>query len=155
MLFQRIRTTEEKDELLREVELMLNSLFEEKGRGFESCLKNKIRFWVSEIVVSETGKDMASIEKYLTGLKSALENFGTLKLTLAFEPSDVSIDKFAEFVKRNIGEGIVIDLEYDSRILGGALITYKGEYRDLSLKRLFEDEYKQKQPEIMKIMYSR
>jgi F0F1-type ATP synthase delta subunit len=154
-LFSHIRTTDERDTLLDEIGTLLSSLYQEKGRGLDSCLKNKVRFWVSEIVRREIGSDLETAEKYLTGLKETLEGLGILKLTLAFEPTDISIDKFTEFVRRNMGEDIVVEFEYDARILGGALITYNGEFRDFSLKRLFEEEYKQKQPEVMKIMYTR
>jgi|CXWL01.1.fsa_nt_gi hypothetical protein len=162
-LLNRIRTVDERDKLLTEVDLLMASLYEDNGKGFEKALLARVRFWVTEIIKEEVTNDKDQIEKYLKGLRANLENMLLMKLTLAFEPTDVSIDKFFDYVNKNIKtetksgdfQGIILSFEYDPKILGGAEITWKGEYRDLSLRRLFEDEYEAKRGDVMKIMYSK
>lgn len=154
-LFSRVRTIEERSKLVSEIDLLLSSIYEDQGKGFESCLKNKVRHWVSEIVRSEISNDPSAMHEYLGQVKNELEKLEVIKLTLAFEPSDATIDKFFDFVAKNVEERVVLEFEFDARILGGALITYKGEYRDFSLKRLFEEEYLEKEKDIIKIMYSK
>jgi len=141
-LITKVRTVEERDMLKKELETLLDSLYTEKGSGFESALKSKGRFWVSEIIRNES-----------SGGPDA--KFKVLTLRLAFEPTDTSIDKFIAFTRKNVGESVILDFEYYPRLLGGAVITYEGEYRDFSLKRIFESEYAEKSTEVLKMMYSR
>ncbi len=169
-LLSHIRTVEERDRLLAEVDLLMSSIYEEQGKGFEKVLKSKIRFWVMEIIKDEVENDNLKIEKYLKGLKTDLIEMKTISLKLAFEPTEISIDKFHDYIKNNIKiyansettathaeefRGVILDISYDPNILGGAAITWKGEYRDFSLQRLFEEEYEAKKPDILKIMYSK
>ena len=154
-LIAKIRTTDEREKLNEELDLLLESLYREKGAGFESTMFSKIRYWVSEIIKSEVSNNSSEIEIYLKEIISHMGNLKVLSLKLAFEPTDTSIDKFFAFVRKNVGEGIILSFEYDPRLLGGAVITYKGEYRDFSLRRLFENEYKLKEKELLKVVYSR
>ncbi len=162
-LLTHIRTVDERDRLLSEVDQLISSNYEDQGKGFEKALKSKIRFWVSEIIKDEVTNENSQIEKYLQKLKADLSNMKTISLKLAFEPTDISIDKFHDFIIKNIKSyansddfnGILLDISYDPNILGGAAITWNGEYRDFSLQRLFEEEYEAKKADIMKIMYSK
>jgi len=154
-LLNKIRTVEEKDVLKSEINKLLDSLYTEKGSGFESALKSKVRFWVSEIIKSEVNNDYIEIEGYLKAVLENLDKFEVVSVKIAFEPTDSAIDRFFNFIKTEVGEMVIMAFELDRKILGGAVISYKGDYRDLSLKRLFEDEYEAKRDEVMKIMYSR
>ena len=154
-LVTKIRTLEERDKLKEEIVLLLDSLYTQKGEGVESTLSSQVRFWVSEIIKTESSNNLGEIESYLKDILSQLSQFKTLSLRLAFEPTNASIDKFITFTRKNIGMEVILDFDYDPRILGGAVITYEGEYRDFSLKRLFETEYAEKSTEVLKIMYSK
>lgn len=150
-LLSRIRTTEEKDKLLQEVELLLQSLYEQRGVGFDSTLTAKVRAWVAEVIRREINK-AGSREDYLEKLKDILVSLKKLTLTLGFEPTDKSLDKFASFVLKKKGEGIVLEIIYDPKIIAGAIIVYEGNYRDFSLKKVFEREINAKENELMQIL---
>lgn len=204
-LLSRIRTVDERDKLLDEVGLLLDSLYQinssngvenllqasevqegssatdlnddstapSKERIFARVLKSKVRFWVSEIIGSEVPNDLNSIEKYLQKIKEDLNAMKVLTLKLAFEPTDITIDKFHDFIKRNVGgisvhkdqnnsgsdnvqsADVILNFEYDPTVLGGAEIKWEGIYRDFSLRRLFEVEYEAQKAEVLKIMYSK
>ena len=76
-------------------------------------------------------------------------------MKLSFEPTEVSLDKFHAYLNEILPGGAILDIEYDPSILGGAQITWGGEFRDFSLKRLFESEYEAKQKELLKIFYTK
>ncbi len=152
-LFSHIRTVEERDFLINEADSMLNSLYQEGG--LERVLKAQVRYWVSEIVREELPADQAAREKYFKELKEVLGKIKIVNLKLAFEPTDISIDKFFTYVKDIVKEPVILNFEYNPTILGGAEVTWKGEYRDFSLKRVFEEEYDSKKSEILKMMYTK
>ena len=156
-LISKIRTVDEKEKLSQEVGLLLDSLYKEKGNGFYTSLKSQVRLWVSEIINSEAqqgGADIDKIEAYLKDIQKRLDALEVVTLTLSFEPTDATIDKFTKVI-RGGRENTILDFSYDPAVLGGAIVSFKGEYRDFSLKRLYESEYKTKEEEVLKIMYSR
>ena len=151
-LTSRIRTTEERDKLNEELDILLANLYEHKGAGLESALRTQVRSWVAEDIRANIPEHIEEVEKYLKGIKTAFEKLPVLKLTIAFDPTDSSIDKFLSFARKNVSEEILLELEVNPLIFGGCEITYKGEFRDFSLKRLFETEYKAKEEDLMKIV---
>lgn len=155
-LLSKIRTTEERDKLELELDLLLSNLYEHQGTGLDSALRTKVRNWVATEIRTELPdvSDVGLAQNYIKNLKGELSKLKTLKLKIAFEPTDSSIDKFSDFAHRYIGRDVLIDFEIDPQIFGGAEITYEGEYRDLSLKRLFESEYKEKEAELQKLLTS-
>lgn len=150
-ILSKIRTKEEGEKLLQEVEILIASLYEEEGRGFESALRTRVRQWVSDKLLLGFEKEGGDRQRYLKELKERLENLKTLGLTLAFEPTEASLDKFSSFIKKNLGEDVVLDISLDKSILGGAIIVWKGRWRDFSLRRLFEEEMAAKKEDLIQI----
>jgi len=151
-LISRIRTTEERDSLIAEIDILLAAVYEHKGAGLDSALKNRVRYWVAELIRGHIPPDPDAAENYLRDLKDRLTGLKTLGLRIAFEPTDSTIDKLISYVRKSITKEIILDVEIDPGIFGGAQITYMGEFRDFSLKRLFEEEYKKKESELATIV---
>lgn len=163
-LLSKIRTTAERDQVNSELDLLITNLYEHGGSSLDSVLRTQIRSWVAEIIRKgmPEGNDIEKAESYLKSLKDSLTKLKVLNLTIAFEPTDSSIDKFSDFVNKNRSNAsgpdgsqarrVILDFEIDPKIYGGAEITYDGNYRDFSLKRLFEEEYKAQEGELMSII---
>lgn len=154
-LLLKVRTVDEKEKLASELSILMDSLYKNKGDGLDSALNTQVRQWVAELVREEAGQDLNNINNYLKTVNSNLEKLKILNLTLAFEPTEASIDKIIKTIRESGDLDIILDFSYEPKILGGAIISYKGEYRDLSLKRVYEAEYEEKEKEVMKIVYSK
>jgi F0F1-type ATP synthase delta subunit len=154
-IISKVRTTEERDKILAEVSILLNSFYQDKGLGFSMTLKSQVRNWISQVILDEIPEDKEGIEKYLNDLKTKLDSLQTLTITVAFEPTSSSLDKFVGFVRENVSEDIILQIESDPSILGGAIITKGGQYRDFSLRRLFDSEFEAKKDELIKEIYKR
>lgn len=152
-LLKRIRTKEELNKLDNEVEILENSLYEQGDKGFDSVLSSRVRHWVAAEIRNDLEKEDAGKEIYLKSLREKLTKYNYLKMTLAFEPTDISIDKFFSFVRKYISEDVVIDFDYDARILGGAQISYQGKFYDLSLRRLFDQEFEEREKDLIAEIY--
>jgi len=140
-IFEKIRTLEERDDLVGEVDILIDALYQNSNQGLDAILKNKVRAWVSEIINNEITKEGVEVESYLKKLKADLLSLGDIKLVLAFEPTDSFIDRISTFFRKNIDQNMVLDISYNPGILGGCVVIYKGKYKDLSLKRIYEEEF--------------
>ncbi len=138
---QRIKTREDAEKLKSEIDVLLDLSYEEKGESFGSSLKSRVRFWVAEILTEELSTPGVNMQEELKILKGEIESLDILTLILSFEPSQSALETLSLFVKKNLGEKIILDVLYDSSILGGAKIIYKGIYRDFSLKKIFDAEF--------------
>jgi len=66
-------------------------------------------------------------------LKERLESLPVFSLTIAFEPTEEFRGKLANWIKENVEKKAVLDLKIDKEILGGAIISWQGKYRNYSL----------------------
>src|SRR3989344_568836 len=56
-----------------------------------------------------------------------------VSLTLAFEPSDTFLREITEFFEENLWKKVIIDLEIDEDLIGGARVSCNDHFRDFSL----------------------
>ncbi|GAF70006.1 unnamed protein product [marine sediment metagenome] len=154
-ILSKIKTTEEADKLNEEIDLLLNSFFEEREpgqTGFDYALKNKVRAWLSSILSEELSKEGVDTEFFLEELKKKLTTFKILKLDLAFEPTEAVIERMSLFARKNISEDVLLEINHLPNLIGGAVIIYEGEYRDFSLKKPVEEEFRKNREEIMELV---
>jgi F0F1-type ATP synthase delta subunit len=151
-ILRRLRTKEEVNELKDEINLLIRSLYETKDGNLADTLKYQIRSWVAVHVIDAFSKEGLDREKYLRDLLLLLDSFEQVELVIAFEPTEEHLDVFNAWVKENIGENVLLKLTFNPEILGGAIVISKGEYRDLSLKRVFETELESNRKKIMAML---
>ena len=149
-ILNKLRTLEDKEKLLLEIEILLSGLYEEKGLGFNSLLQNRIRGWVSSYLTEELSKPDVDKEAFLRGLEKELKSLKDVYLTLAYEPTQDQIDTIASFIRQSTGGKIILNLSYDPQLIGGVEIIYEGVFRDFSFKRIFEKEFEEDREEILK-----
>lgn len=133
-----IRTKDEALQLEREVDILLERLYDARTGAFEETLERDVRAWVAQAVKTAFGKPDTNKDEYLKGLKKELEKLAELKLTLAFEPTGKTLDKIHNWVTNNVGGGVVLEITVNPTILAGAILAYKGKYGDYSLRRKFK-----------------
>lgn len=150
-----IKMIDQLDNFLAEIENVLVSLFKVKNKNINQILDKTVGKSTAGIIkrLVEQNKiipsDYPSLKKVLTGLKEDLKKIKILKISLAIDPSQEQIDHIFDWVKENLGKGIILDIDRDESILGGAVISFNGQYKDFSLKRTLEEIFKIKKAEIM------
>jgi F0F1-type ATP synthase delta subunit len=135
-----IRTKEDAWALEQEIDILLNKLYSAKADEFSHALEHDVRSNVALIIKSSIEKARIDRDKYLQGLKNELKKLKEIQLTLAFEPTDATLEKIFLWVRENVGKGIILDINYSKTISGGAVIIHKGKYRDYSLKKLIRND---------------
>jgi len=128
LLSSKIRTREERDKLVSGIADLKKSLFEGKDSEFSIALNSKVPAWASEIIKKEMKGDP---KVYLDAVSNILIALKPLKLIIAFQPTETTIDKLSKYLEGSY----ILDFEYDPKIIGGAVIISKGEYRDYSLQK--------------------
>ncbi len=154
-LLSHIKTVDQARELTSEIDVLLDSLFKTENNAFDKAL-NSVSVVTSQMLKSALGGlkdninlgDKTKIQEYLIGIKEEIQKFKTLKLSLAFEPSEHTIDNLFAWVIQNLGSYVILDIDVDKKILGGAIIEYEGRYEDLSLKKRVEEVFGSKREEI-------
>jgi F0F1-type ATP synthase delta subunit len=82
------------------------------------------------------------LEKYLNLIKEKVQSFKFLKLTLAINASEELVETISYWITKNIGQMVLIDLNFDKSIIAGGLIEYEGKYKDFSIKSKLEKYFK-------------
>lgn len=132
-----ILTRKDANILLMEVSWLKETLFKTDPNVFAGVLKEKVRKKVSDIIENyisrgdDRGKLLELIEKKFRAAES-------IELVVAFEPTQSSLEKISNWVKMNIAP-VLIDYKLDKRLLGGAIVTYKGKISDGSLLKKFHE----------------
>ncbi len=146
-----IKTVDEREEIKSLIQELRESLF--KKEGFGRILKNKVPLKYSPLinsyVKSTLGKE--GFEGSLESLEEYLKNLKEINITLAFEPSEKTIDKIYTWVTKNVGTDVILNLAIQPDILGGAILSYKGLYFDYSLEKKLNAAFSEKREEIRKL----
>lgn len=148
-LMTSLKTTQEINELSSELDFLTSALFKSEEMTLEkalSSIRTKSKDMIMEIF-SKNNLDLTNketVRDFLDTLRELIKNFKVIKLILAFEPSQKTIENIHNFVSENIGAGFVLNIEKDESILGGSVVMFNGKYSDFTLKKSIEDAFANK-----------
>ncbi len=134
-ILKNIRTARDVLRAKEEIDLLLDSLYKSDTEAYDTTLKKHVRQWFSELVQNQINKNKVDKEKFLKGLGKKLDEMRRVKLTIAYEPTQNMVDGISDWIKERVGEDVVVEFSYNPGVLAGAVVVYKGEYRDFSLRK--------------------
>ncbi len=77
-------------------------------------------------------------------LEKKLRSLPEIKLEIAFSPDDNFINKLGQWIEKELGQKIILDITVNPKVVAGAIIEYQGNWRDFSsakeIDRLFIKE---------------
>ena len=139
-----VKTTDELNQLSSQIDGLLRALFKTPRGSFEKELE-KIGIENSEnlkelfLKNKLDLKDKELVKDFLEKLKQEFNKLKIVKLVTAFEPSTQIVNHIHDWILSNLGAGFILDISFDETILGGAIVSFKGEYRDLTVKKKLQD----------------
>lgn len=145
-ILEKVRTKEEANLLLSEIDLILSTLFTSRKK-LEKVLTKEIRLTTYAALRKDfLDKEVSpsKIKELLNELSEKLKKLKILEVTMAFEPTQDIINNIHNWVKENLGDDGILDIKLDKSILGGAIIVFKGLYKDYTLKKQLEGLFKNK-----------
>jgi F0F1-type ATP synthase delta subunit len=142
-LLSLIKTKAELFDLEEKME-MLSSLLGKINTNYEVQIKAVLDYDSFNALIKDFQdlnlklNNQADLEKYLILIKARMQNFKFLKLTLAINASEELVETITYWITNNIGEMILIDLNFDKSIIAGGMIEFEGKYKDFSIKSKLE-----------------
>jgi F0F1-type ATP synthase delta subunit len=106
--------------------------------------KNLYQFFLKLEEKEKIGSDQKEQFNLLEKLKDWLKKLPVLKLEIAFLPSEKTIEKISYWLKKEVGKKIILDIYFNPKIVGGAILEYEGKFANLSLAKEIEKIFYEK-----------
>lgn len=154
-----IRTVQEADNFCSEIDSILENSYKIKNKNLDEILSSLTGISTSSLIkkiLSDnniSSSDFASCEKILSQVKDGVKKMKVVKITLAIDPSNEIIAHISEWINQNLETNTLIDIDKDESILGGAVLSINGKYKDFSLKKNLEDVLARNKNELIKNIY--
>ena len=134
-----ITTKDDINLLADQLDLIGKSIYELNGNldlSLKDSLPANLYSLIAKLLQTEKKEDI--IKK----MKELLAKIELVDLTLSIKPTQKTLDALSSWFAKSIPQKTALDIKVDQRILGGALIAYKGKYFDGSLKNVLESVIK-------------
>jgi hypothetical protein len=83
-----------------------------------------------------------ALEDFFIKIEETVKDLPIVNLTLAIEPDEAYLKKIADWFVINLNKQVLIEVEVDEGIIGGAMIGFEGKQFNASVKPYFEKTYK-------------
>lgn len=130
-----IFTISDQEEFLSAIDILRNSLYSKDIDLKNSLKKIDVRF---ATVIQEYLENAADKGKLLDELRLSVKSMRVLNLRLGYVYDLEFAAQMGDWVKDNIGGDVVLELEIDPSLIGGAQVSFNGVFRDYSLKSSLE-----------------
>lgn len=152
-----VKTIQEADSLIENIDNLMFIFFKSEKISIKEALDSINTGFASEImqVFKKNNLDINnrnSVIDFFKNLKELIKKFKVIRLVLAFDPTDKTIENIHNFVKETLGIGYIFDIEVSQNILAGAIVIFNGKYIDYSLKRRIEDTFETKKGEMLNLI---
>lgn len=154
----KLKTKADLTQVLVSLDEFVSAFFDPKApddvkRAFDQ-LPSELQQVMKETFLNEpiTPENQNTIKKRVEALTAALHTIKTVELTIAFQPDEDGITLFSDWVKKNVGPNILIDLRFDKTIVGGALIVAGGTYKDYSVRKNLAGRFQIQREDIMALL---
>lgn len=81
-----------------------------------------------------------NIYKIFEELEANLPKLTTLTLYLTFEPDEKPLSQIGEYARKTFNnKSLLLDIKYDPKLIAGAALSFKGVYRDYSVRSRIDE----------------
>jgi F0F1-type ATP synthase delta subunit len=150
-----LKTKDEAQQCKTELNNLIEGLFSNKSFAelvseYVSYQKKDLLFALLEKYHIDT-KNLSQTQAFLQELQSAIDALPVATLTLAFSPKQGLITTLSGWFAVHAKKIVLLDIMVNKRLLGGVIISYNGIYKDYSLKRSFEEKYKNNEELLLQV----
>ncbi len=138
-IIENLQTNDDLDELKEAVEGIVEHNYQLSN--YQLSMKPELQELLREGLKEA---DKPPIE-WLKELLKKLEEVPVMKLTVAVDLPPTSIERMSRMVKQRLGPEVVLDIDVDRALVGGAVVEFKGKYHDGSLKKRLQEYFQKTQ----------
>jgi len=134
---------------LKEINLVKKLIFKNINIPLSKKTKEKIsenfrkeieRLENKKIISKDPEKNLILFENF----EKYLQNLPQIKIKIAFHAKKKFVNKISFWLKKEIKQKVILDLIFNPKIVGGAIIEYKGRQINLSLDKKIDTLVSQK-----------
>ena len=126
---------------------------EDQQAIFRRLPKELADIFISTLVKEPiTPHNQIGIKRQIDELATKLRACEVVQITIAFKPDDNTISLFSDLVKKNTKPEMLIDMQFDKTIVGGALIVAYGIYKDYSVRKNLAGRFQIQREDIMNLL---
>jgi hypothetical protein len=154
----RLRTKSEVTQLLVCLEECSDKLFSSGSQNDPQQAFRELPKAVADILIVTFASEPVTPEKkvilkrQLDELSDKLRKCKSIQLTIAFQPNEDAIALFSDWIKKNVRPDLLLDLQYDKSIVGGALLISEGVFKDYSVKKNLINRFRIQREDIMGLL---
>lgn len=136
LLLDKIITKEDALELAEKFDLFEKQLFS-RHADWKELLSAQIRPDFYNILSNASDeKELISIFKKF---QESVSSFDIARLDIAFEPTYEFLLKISEWIAREAGHKVILDINVSKTLIGGLQISFNGHFADASIEKKIKD----------------
>ena len=135
-LLEKIITKNEALELAEKFDLLKKKIFSSRADWKES-LKSQLGEDLYAVLSAVPGqKELSDIFEKFTKEAASLD---TARLDIAFDPTYEFLSKISEWISREAGHKVILDINVSKKLIGGLQVSFGGHFTDASLEKKIKD----------------
>ena len=119
-VYELVLTSGDRELLMQEIDVLINSLY-----------KTEVRSRVAEVLGKYKDK--------LAVVRQAVSRMREIKLEVARELPQKAVEDICAWVRKYLGEDVVVDFILKPELIGGATVYWEGRYGDYSLRKKLDN----------------
>ena len=130
-ILQLVRTTDDRDQMIDDIDEFEKAQF--LGGNRKDGLYKKINSENLKIL-----RQYADDPEALKKLRNDLLDLEIVRVTISYEPSVSTVDMVSSWARENLKRDVLVSFDIDKNIEGGAVISFRGKYANLTIKDQLE-----------------
>ena len=142
-LENKIRTKNDLLFYLEEIDLTMELILSDSERSLSEKLAGRNVGDLTDMLLrrgeGQTLDDLDQQVFFLQLLKKYISALPQIRIEIAFRPEEATLDKISDWLKKELKEKTIIDLVINPNHVGGAVIEYKGKWKNFSLSKRIKE----------------
>lgn len=152
-IIEGVKTKSDAGELLRELELLENGLYNSDDNAILKLLDEGVSKKLSSVIKDNILKGNQSyttdvVKTILREITDSVNKLEIFRIDIGIEPTEKMIDKIYRWISDNVETKCILDISVDKSIIAGARISFRGKYADMTMDKKWDEIW----AEIMKDM---
>jgi hypothetical protein len=102
--------------------------------------REELIFFLEQFSEKKSGPEKEEFSK----LEKKLRALPEIKLEIAFFPKNNFLNRISQWLQETIGEKVILDITVNPKVVAGAKIEYRGNWRDFSLAKRVDQLFSNK-----------
>lgn len=150
-IFQSLLTREELGDFIRSLE-EIDKAFFTVHTNIDSALETQLDYIKRDSIISYFTKNNADIHnpqlfhQFVQRIVSEASHLPIMTITLSFAPTRSEVEEIVKWLYSNTSTKFILDVQVNPEIVGGCVLGYNGQYKDLSVKKIVEEYFSKGKP---------